>query len=242
MPNDRPVDGDAARSVCARNVVRRESSVESPNEPWKRLSKSPHVNAKRCCTRPCSTRPHGMCALSPTCFSVSAPRAMVSTPANAPIGFEPYGPGLPRSASSHRNVPRTPVASLFDQPTLPAAFVLRQSSLVTRSPLAGAVPVNPSERASSTPPPNDHCPVAPAPPARVCHVLWLPPSTEAEPVGGPPCRVVTCTMPPMASLPNSALCGPRTTSTCETSPKGSSEKSKPPPNAFARTPSTSTSV
>jgi hypothetical protein len=41
---------------------------------------------------------------------------MVSTPANAPIGFEPYGPGLPRSASSQRNVPRTPVASLFDQP------------------------------------------------------------------------------------------------------------------------------
>ena len=107
-----------------------------------------------------------MCALSPTCFSVSAPRAMVSTPANAPIGFDPYGPGLPRSASSQRNVPRTPVASLFDQPALPAAFVLRQSSLVTRSPLAGAVPVNPSERASSTPPPNDHCPVEPAPPAR----------------------------------------------------------------------------
>ena len=39
-------------------------------------------------------------------------------------------------------------------------------------------------------------------------------------------------MPPIASLPNSALCGPLTVSTCATSPNGSSEKSRPPPNAF----------
>ena len=70
----------------------------------------------------------------------------------------------------------------------------------------------------------------------------LPVSICARAAGAPPLRVITCTTPPIASEPYTALWGPRTTSMRSTSSSGTCDRSMPPPNALARTPSIMTRV
>jgi len=62
----------------------------------------------------------------------------------------------------------------------------------------------------------------------------------ADPDGGPPCFVTILTTEPMALEPNSALCGPRTTSMRSTFTVERCPKSYSPPKLFASTPSMST--
>src|SRR4051812_34441164 len=92
------------------------------------------------------------------------PRDTVSTPKNAPRGLLPYAPGAPRS--SRPMLPETRISTGFvpvgaRQPTEPDACTSWSSSFDTRSPLAGAMPVNPSDRVRSPPSPHVQGPLEP---------------------------------------------------------------------------------
>ncbi len=159
-----------------------------------------------------------------------------------PAGFEPNGPGEPRSESTYCTdavISRPPAPS---QPRLAPPCERRLSSFVTSVPSAGARPVKPSSRWCDS----DAAPCQRAPPALTVaaplRAARPPASAKAVPTTGPPRAVTIWMTPPIASEPYSALCGPRTTSTRAASATGTCERSRPPPKALARTPSTSTRV
>ncbi len=158
------------------------------------------------------------------------------------MGFDPYGPGNPRSLSNDRADPRMVAPLRVCHPSVVASCRCQLSSFDTRSPDAGASPVKPLDSPRSTLPPQVNAPAEPDVLATARDDRSLPASSSPSPPGRPPLFVITCTTPPMASAPYSALCGPGTNSMRSMLPTSISARSTPPPNAFMRTPSTSTSV
>ena len=165
-----------------------------------------------------------------------------STPSKRCAGSDPYGPGAPRSVSTRRSVawtsvPRVAAISSANPRLLFLGVIVRHGLAIGRLPgesvvrevIAAQLPLPAGELAGRR--------RRDSPRLRGCRLR-----RGAVADGRPPRRVMICTTPPIASEPYNALCGPRTTSIRSTSPSGTWERSRPPPNALARMPSTRTSV